>query len=156
MLAEAQQHTAIQPQPSLSAPRWSTLFLTRAPAGQINIAYRDHCAPKLIELNQCRWENYYLPWTCNHEKHSYEKCQYKEYATPTLSRRPSAATPCRPPSFRVAGQLLMTRARALQILAAGSGDGGQAGGDQGGCLVIALTQTLNTHLSSCFRDQFDR
>jgi NADH dehydrogenase (ubiquinone) 1 beta subcomplex subunit 7 len=46
--------------------------------GQINIAFRDHCAHKLVDLNECRRENYYLPWTCQHEKHSYEKCQYKE------------------------------------------------------------------------------
>ena len=46
---------------------------------QINIAFRDHCAHKLVDLNECRRENYYLPWTCQHEKHSYEKCQYKEY-----------------------------------------------------------------------------
>ena len=45
---------------------------------QINIAFRDHCAHKLVDLNECRRENYYLPWTCQHEKHSYEKCQYKE------------------------------------------------------------------------------
>ena len=47
---------------------------------QINIAFRDHCAHKLVDLNECRRENYYLPWTCQHEKHSYEKCQYKECA----------------------------------------------------------------------------
>ena len=57
---------------------------------QINVAFRDHCAKKLIELNDCRRENYYLPWSCNHEKHSYEKCQYKEcvHRSPMLNGKP--------------------------------------------------------------------
>ena len=48
---------------------------------QINVAFRDHCAHKLIDLNECRRESFFLPWTCQHEKHSYEKCQYKECAS---------------------------------------------------------------------------
>ena len=46
------------------------------------MAFRDHCAHKLVDLNECRRENFFLPWTCQHEKHSYEKCQYKECAPP--------------------------------------------------------------------------
>ena len=39
----------------------------------------DNCVSLLIPLNKCRKENYYLPWTCNEEKHTYEKCQYERY-----------------------------------------------------------------------------
>jgi len=46
---------------------------------QLPLAWRDHCAHKLIDLNECRVGSKYLPWTCSHEKHSYEKCLYKEY-----------------------------------------------------------------------------
>ena len=41
--------------------------------------YRDYCAHLLIPLNKCRHENYYLPWKCEHERHDYETCEYKEY-----------------------------------------------------------------------------
>jgi len=59
---------------------------------------RDNCANILIPLNKlaiiifiyfikiilyyvdrCRRANYYLPWKCEHERHSYEICMYKEY-----------------------------------------------------------------------------
>eukprot|EP01040_Poterioochromonas_malhamensis_P006180 gene6180-6650_t len=40
---------------------------------------RDNCAGILIPLNKCRRANYYLPWHCEEEKHSYEICMYKEY-----------------------------------------------------------------------------
>ena len=59
----------------------SPLQLTRG-WRQINVAFRDHCAHKLVDLNECRRENFFLPWTCQHEKHSYEKCQYKECVPP--------------------------------------------------------------------------
>ena len=29
-------------------------------------------------LNECRRKSFYLPWKCEHERHVYEKCQYKE------------------------------------------------------------------------------
>ena len=48
-------------------------------AAKIDLAYRDFCAHLLIPLNECRRSNFWLPWTCKHEKHEYEKCQYKEY-----------------------------------------------------------------------------
>ena len=63
---------------SCISPRIRRQQLTNGCVLQINIAFRDHCAHKLVDLNECRRENYYLPWTCQHEKHSYEKCQYKE------------------------------------------------------------------------------
>ena len=46
----------------------------RAPAPS-----RDYCAHLLIPLNECRHRNYYLPWKCEHERHDYETCEYKEY-----------------------------------------------------------------------------
>lgn len=46
---------------------------------KIDLAYRDFCAHLLIPLNECRRKSYYLPWKCEHERHVYEKCQYKEY-----------------------------------------------------------------------------
>jgi len=43
------------------------------------MANRDYCVDVLIPLNECRRENYYLPWKCEHERHAYELCQYKLY-----------------------------------------------------------------------------
>ncbi|ELQ44652.1 hypothetical protein OOU_Y34scaffold00071g68 [Pyricularia oryzae Y34] len=43
------------------------------------LAYRDNCANLLIPLNRCRKDTYYLPWKCENERHSYEKCQYDEF-----------------------------------------------------------------------------
>lgn len=48
-------------------------------AADIDLAYRDFCAHLLIPLNKCRRENFYLPWKCEHERHAYELCEYKEY-----------------------------------------------------------------------------
>ena len=45
---------------------------------EIDLAYRDFCAHLLIPLNECRKRSYFLPWKCEHERHVYEKCQYKE------------------------------------------------------------------------------
>ncbi|EGS19721.1 uncharacterized protein CTHT_0042030 [Thermochaetoides thermophila DSM 1495] len=46
---------------------------------KVPLAYRDSCAHLLIPLNRCRYETYYLPWKCEDERHSYEKCQYLEF-----------------------------------------------------------------------------
>ncbi|KAK2754703.1 hypothetical protein FQN54_006836 [Arachnomyces sp. PD_36] len=46
---------------------------------RLPLAYRDSCAHLLIPLNRCRYEEYYLPWKCEDERHSYEKCQYVEF-----------------------------------------------------------------------------
>ncbi|KAM0794403.1 NADH-ubiquinone oxidoreductase-like protein B18 subunit [Usnea florida] len=48
-------------------------------AARLPLAYRDSCAHLLIPLNRCRFEEYYLPWKCEDERHSYEKCQYVEF-----------------------------------------------------------------------------
>ncbi|EOO04184.1 putative nadh-ubiquinone oxidoreductase b18 subunit protein [Phaeoacremonium minimum UCRPA7] len=48
-------------------------------AAKLPLAYRDNCAHLLIPLNRCRFETYYLPWKCENERHTYEKCQYDEF-----------------------------------------------------------------------------
>ncbi|KAK3618554.1 hypothetical protein LTR56_024546 [Elasticomyces elasticus] len=48
-------------------------------AARVPLPYRDSCANLLIPLNKCRYENYYLPWLCQDERHGYEKCQYDEF-----------------------------------------------------------------------------
>ncbi|KAE8654731.1 NADH dehydrogenase 1 beta subcomplex subunit 7 [Hibiscus syriacus] len=46
-------------------------------ANKVPIPYRDHCAHLLIPLNKCRQAEFYLPWKCENERHSYEKCEYE-------------------------------------------------------------------------------
>ncbi|KAI1336691.1 NADH-ubiquinone oxidoreductase B18 subunit-domain-containing protein [Xylariaceae sp. FL0016] len=46
---------------------------------KLPLAYRDSCANLLIPLNRCRVDTYYLPWKCENERHTYEKCQYEEF-----------------------------------------------------------------------------
>ncbi|KAK0619057.1 NADH-ubiquinone oxidoreductase B18 subunit-domain-containing protein [Immersiella caudata] len=48
-------------------------------AAKVPLAYRDSCAHLLIPLNRCRTDTYFLPWKCEDERHSYEKCQYVEF-----------------------------------------------------------------------------
>eukprot|EP01041_Mallomonas_annulata_P007214 gene7213-14711_t len=48
-------------------------------ANNVPLHVRDYCAHIVIPLNICRRANFYLPWTCNEERHSYEICMYKEY-----------------------------------------------------------------------------
>ena len=33
-------------------------------ANKVPLPYRDSCAHLLIPLNNCRYDNYYLPWRC--------------------------------------------------------------------------------------------
>lgn len=40
-------------------------------------AWRDYCSHLLIPLNECRYASWFAPWKCKHERHLYEKCQYK-------------------------------------------------------------------------------
>ncbi|KAF8040026.1 hypothetical protein BT93_B2287 [Corymbia citriodora subsp. variegata] len=44
---------------------------------RVPLAYRDQCAHLLIPLNKCRQAEYYLPWKCEGERHTYEKCEYE-------------------------------------------------------------------------------
>jgi NADH dehydrogenase (ubiquinone) 1 beta subcomplex subunit 7 len=44
---------------------------------RVPIPYRDQCAHLLIPLNKCRVAEFYLPWKCENERHTYEKCEYE-------------------------------------------------------------------------------
>ncbi|XP_009791788.1 NADH dehydrogenase [ubiquinone] 1 beta subcomplex subunit 7-like [Nicotiana sylvestris] len=46
-------------------------------SNRVPLAYRDQCAHLLIPLNKCRQSEFYLPWKCEDERHSYEKCEYE-------------------------------------------------------------------------------
>eukprot|EP01147_Barroeca_monosierra_P008449 gene8448-10230_t len=45
----------------------------------VPLAYRDVCAHLLIPLNKCREQTRFMPWKCEDERHTYEKCQYELY-----------------------------------------------------------------------------
>jgi len=64
-----------------------------AKAALIPLSYRDHCSALLIPLNVCRRKNNYMTWHCEHERHTYEKCQYDDYMRrmKELSKRKLAA-----------------------------------------------------------------
>jgi hypothetical protein len=47
---------------------------------RIPLAWRDGCVDLLLPLNTCRNNSKYLPWKCEHERHTYEKCLYDEFA----------------------------------------------------------------------------
>ncbi|KAH7930338.1 hypothetical protein BV22DRAFT_1055291 [Leucogyrophana mollusca] len=47
-------------------------------AAKVPVAWRDQCSALLIPLNTCRRQTYYMPWECNDERHTYEKCQYDD------------------------------------------------------------------------------
>ncbi|KAG5727525.1 hypothetical protein E4T56_gene12225 [Termitomyces sp. T112] len=48
-------------------------------AHQVPLGWRDSCSALLLPLNVCRKQNFYMPWECDHERHTYEKCQYDDY-----------------------------------------------------------------------------
>ncbi len=52
---------------------------------KIPVAYRDYCSHLLIALNDCRLKEYWMPWKCEHERHSYEMCEYEEYVQVSVS-----------------------------------------------------------------------
>jgi len=54
---------------------------------KVFVGDRDYCAHLLIPLNKCRRKNLYLPWRCEHERHAYEKCEYKEYKRRVLKKQ---------------------------------------------------------------------
>ncbi|KAI5797472.1 NADH-ubiquinone oxidoreductase B18 subunit [Peziza echinospora] len=73
MTAPSATATALDPANPVQATR-EAMSSARLP-----LAYRDKCASLLIPLNKCRVQEYYLPWKCEDERHSYEKCQYLEF-----------------------------------------------------------------------------
>lgn len=48
-------------------------------AGRVDLAWRDNCSRLLLPLNECRRKHLWWPWSCGHEKHAYEACQYHDY-----------------------------------------------------------------------------
>ncbi|CCG81521.1 putative NADH-ubiquinone oxidoreductase B18 subunit [Taphrina deformans PYCC 5710] len=46
---------------------------------KLPLGYRDNCAHLLIPLNKCRSATFSLPYKCEDERHSYEKCQYEDF-----------------------------------------------------------------------------
>ncbi len=61
-----------------------TLLPSCSPQDELDVAqiphqWRDFCAHLIIPLNDCRVKSWYTPWQCKHERHVYEKCQYKEF-----------------------------------------------------------------------------
>ena len=73
----------------------STMHATQAQLkdAKVDLAYRDFCAHLLIPLNECRKANYFLPWRCEHDRHVYEKCQYKECVARARDEGVRLATP---------------------------------------------------------------
>ncbi|CAH1763038.1 8199_t:CDS:2 [Entrophospora sp. SA101] len=43
------------------------------------LEWRDYCAHLALRLNKCRNSTWFLPWKCQDERHTYEKCQYEDY-----------------------------------------------------------------------------
>ncbi|XP_064386820.1 NADH dehydrogenase [ubiquinone] 1 beta subcomplex subunit 7-like [Halichondria panicea] len=54
---------------------------------QVPLNLRDYCAHYFIPLMKCRKENYYLPWKCKKEKHSWEECQFQDYLDRVRQKR---------------------------------------------------------------------
>ncbi|KAI9007269.1 NADH-ubiquinone oxidoreductase B18 subunit-domain-containing protein [Gaertneriomyces semiglobifer] len=46
---------------------------------RIPLAWRDYCSHLLPALNECRKQNFYLPWKCEFERVAWMKCQYDDY-----------------------------------------------------------------------------
>lgn len=46
---------------------------------QIPLAWRDTCSHILIDLNKCRRDTWWNPNKCEHERHTYEECEYNAY-----------------------------------------------------------------------------
>ncbi|KAJ8514565.1 hypothetical protein ONZ45_g852 [Pleurotus djamor] len=62
-------------------------------AHKVPLGWRDQCSALLIPLNVCRRNEMYVPWKCDHERHTYEKCQYDDYVSrmKALSKQKAAA-----------------------------------------------------------------
>jgi len=71
-----------------------TASQTELKAHKVPLPWRDQCSALLLPLNVCRKQTYYMPWECDHERHTYEKCQYDDYVRrmKALSKQRLAAT----------------------------------------------------------------
>ena len=48
-------------------------------ANQVPLAWRDTCGHLLVKLNKCRDRTFYNPHECEHERHTFEECEYYAY-----------------------------------------------------------------------------
>jgi len=78
---------------------------------KLDIGYRDFCAHLLIPLNECRRKSFFLPWKCEHERHVYEKCQYKECVERCAAREVDARARGREGGALARGSVQPTRSR---------------------------------------------
>lgn len=78
---------------------------------KLDIGYRDFCAHLLIPLNECRRKSFFLPWKCEHERHVYEKCQYKECVERCAAREVDARVRGREGGAPARGSVQPTRSR---------------------------------------------
>uniref|UniRef100_A0A6B2LXY5 NADH dehydrogenase [ubiquinone] 1 beta subcomplex subunit 7 n=1 Tax=Arcella intermedia TaxID=1963864 RepID=A0A6B2LXY5_9EUKA len=46
---------------------------------QLPLIWRDGCAGLLIPLNECRLQNFALPWKCGALRNDYYKCEAEDY-----------------------------------------------------------------------------
>ncbi|CAO1618673.1 unnamed protein product [Jaminaea pallidilutea] len=56
-----------------------TASLEECQAARLPLAWRDQCSALAIDLNKCRQREFYMPWKCSDERHTYEKCQYEDF-----------------------------------------------------------------------------
>lgn len=54
----------------------------------VPLQWRDTCSHLLLPLNECRYKNPFT-FSCDHERHAYEKCLYKDhkYRVKVLEKR---------------------------------------------------------------------
>lgn len=52
---------------------------TEMRAAKLPKRYRDYCAHKLLELEDCKKYNFPMIRRCGHQMHEWEKCQYEDY-----------------------------------------------------------------------------
>ncbi|KAJ7275719.1 NADH-ubiquinone oxidoreductase B18 subunit-domain-containing protein [Mycena rebaudengoi] len=60
-------------------PSSTTASQAELKAFKVPLEWRDGCSSLVIPLNICRKQSLYMPWKCEHERHTYEKCQYDDY-----------------------------------------------------------------------------
>jgi len=78
-LLESAKEAAVNIIPGGTSTSPKQLTTDEMAAARLPIAYRDTCAHLLVPLNKCRYDAFYMPWKCEDERHSYEKCQYVEF-----------------------------------------------------------------------------
>jgi len=59
---------------------------------QIPVAFRDKCAHLLVDLNKCRRQTFYNPDRCEHERHTFEECEYYCYLQRVEAKKHQVST----------------------------------------------------------------